>query len=436
MDRTAADVAPLPLAGLRVVEFTHMVMGPTCGMMLADLGAEVIKVEPIDGDRTRRLLGAGAGFFPMFNRNKKSILIDLRLPAGTEAARRLLGAGAGFFPMFNRNKKSLAADLHHPEGAAVARRIAASADVVAENFKPGTMSKYGLDYAALSEANPRLIYVSHKGFLPGPYEHRTALDEVVQMMGGLAYMTGRPGDPLRAGTSVNDIMGGLFGAIGALSALIQRGVTGRGMEVQSALFENNVFLMGQHMLQFAMTGRHPAPMPARDNPWAVYDVFTVKDGEQIFLAAVSDAQWVTFCDALGLKDLEADPGLATNNQRVRVRPTLLATLRERLADRSADELAAVFEKAGLPFAPIRRPEDLYDDPHLEATGGLADVRLPDGDKAGTKVKTTLFPITLEGRRLGVRIDPPTMGQHTRELLTAIGYTSDEIDDLIAKAAVA
>jgi len=402
MDRAAAPAAPLPLAGLRVIEFTHMVMGPTCGMVLADLGAEVVKVEPIDGDRTRRLLGAGAGFFPMFNRNKKSILIDLRLPAGTE----------------------------------VARRLCASADVVAENFKPGTMSKYGLDYAALAEVNPRLIYVTHKGFLPGPYEHRTALDEVVQMMGGLAYMTGRPGDPLRAGTSINDIMGGLFGAIGALSALIQRGVTGRGMEVQSALFENNVFLMGQHMLQFAMTGRHPAPMPARDNPWAVYDVFAVKDGEQIFLAAVSDAQWVTFCDALGFSDLKADPGLATNNQRVSVRPTLLATLRERLAQRSADELATVFEKAGLPFAPIRRPEDLYDDPHLKATGGLADVRLPDGDKAGTTVKTTLFPITLEGRRLGVRMDPPTMGEHTRELLTAIGYTSDEIDDLIERAAVA
>jgi len=394
--------SPLPLAGVRVVEFTHMVMGPTCGMMLADLGAETIKVEPIDGDRTRRLLGAGAGFFPMFNRNKKSILIDLRTSAGAE----------------------------------VARRLCVSADIVAENFKPGTMAKYGLDYAALAESNPRLIYVACKGFLPGPYEDRTALDEVVQMMGGLAYMTGRPGDPLRAGTSVNDIMGGLFGAIGALSALIERGISGRGTEVQSALFENNVFLMGQHMLQYAMTGKHPAPMPARDNPWAVYDVFTVKDGEQIFLAAVSDAQWVTFCEALGFDDLKSDASLATNNQRVSVRPTLLATLRERLAAKSADELAAVFEKAGLPFAPIRRPEDLYDDPHLNATGGLADIRLPDGDKTGTTVKTTLFPITLGGRRLGVRIDPPTMGEHTRELLAAIGYTADEIDDLFARAAVA
>jgi len=396
------EAAPLPLAGVRVVEFTHMVMGPTCGMMLADMGAEAIKIEPIDGDRTRTLLGAGAGFFPMFNRNKKSVAVDLRKPAGVAAARRL----------------------------------AASADIVAENFKPGTMTKYGLDYAALAERNPRLIYVSCKGFLPGPYDHRTALDEVVQMMGGLAYMTGRPGDPLRAGTSVNDIMGGLFGAIGALGALIQRGITGRGMEVQSALFENNVFLVGQHMLQYAMTGKHPAPMPARDNPWAIYDVFTVKNGEQIFLAAVSDAQWVTFCDALGFDDLKSDAALATNNLRVQLRPKLLKTLAERLARYTADELARIFEDAGLPFAPIRRPEDLFDDPHLAATGGLAEIRLPDGPKAGESVRTTLFPITLEGRRLAVRMSPPRLGEHTRDLLQGVGYTGSEIEQLIAQAVVA
>ncbi|MCJ0763867.1 CaiB/BaiF CoA transferase family protein [Variovorax terrae] len=392
----------LPLAGLRVVEFTHMVMGPTCGLVLADLGADVIKVEPIDGDRTRHLLGAGSGFFPMFNRNKKSIALDLRQPAGAE----------------------------------VARRLAASADVVAENFRPGTMKKYGLDYAALSQANERLIYVSLKGFLPGPYEHRTALDEVVQMMGGLAYMTGRPGDPLRAGTSVNDIMGGMFGAIGALGALIQRGITGRGQEVQSALFENNVFLVGQHMLQYAVTGKPAAPLPARDNPWAVYDVFTVKDGEQIFLAAVSDAQWVSFCDALGFADLRADPALATNNQRVQVRPALLAQLRERLVRWSAAELAAIFERAGLPFAPIARPEELFDDPHLQATGGLAEVRLPDGERAGQTARAALFPFTMDGQRLGVRLQPPAMGEHTRELLATLGYTAAEVAALQASAAVA
>jgi crotonobetainyl-CoA:carnitine CoA-transferase CaiB-like acyl-CoA transferase len=399
---TNAPGLPQPLQGLRVVEFTHMVMGPTCGMVLADMGAEVIKVEPVDGDRTRHLLGAGAGFFPMFNRNKKSIGID----------------------------------LHNEAGAQAARRLCATADVVAENFKPDTMAKYGLDYASLSQTNPRLIYASHKGFLPGPYDHRTALDEVVQMMGGLAYMTGRPGDPLRAGTSVNDIMGGLFGAIGVLGALIQRGITGRGMEVQSALYENNVFLMGQHMLQFAMTGKPAAPLPARVNPWAVYDVFKVKDGEQIFLAAVSDAQWLKFCDALGFADLKAQPELATNNLRVVERPRLIKAIGERIAHRSAAELASLMEKAGLPFAPIRRPEDLYDDEHLLATGGLADVRLPDGPKAGAMVKTTLFPITMDGKRLPVRLHPPRLGEHSRELLASAGFAPGEIDGLVKDGVVA
>jgi crotonobetainyl-CoA:carnitine CoA-transferase CaiB-like acyl-CoA transferase len=391
-----------PLEGLKVVEFTHMVMGPTCGMVLADLGAEVIKVEPIDGDRTRTLLGAGIGFFPLFNRNKKSIRIDLQ----------------------------------KAEGAAIARRLCGTADVVAENFKPGTMVKYGLDHAALAEANPKLIYASLKGFLPGPYDHRTALDEVVQMMGGLAYMTGRPGDPLRAGSSVNDIMGGMFGAIAILGALVQRGISGRGMEVQAALFENNVFLVGQHMLQYAITGRPAAPMPARISPWAIYDVFTVKDGEQIFLAAVSDAQWVTFCAALGFDDLKADPTLKSNNDRVRARPTLLAELGSRLKAFSAAELSRRFEDAGLPFAPIKRPEELLDDPHLLATGGLADIRLTDGERAGQTVKTTLFPFTLDGERPGVRLNPPRGGEHTHDVLRAIGCSEAEIGALIDAHAVA
>ncbi|MDD5028362.1 MAG: CaiB/BaiF CoA-transferase family protein [Rhodoferax sp.] len=385
----------LPLHGLRVVEFTHMVMGPTCGMVLADMGAEVIKVEPIEGDRTRHLLGAGAGFFPMFNRNKKSIAID----------------------------------LHQPAGADVARKLALSADVVLENFKPDTMAKYGLDYASLSAQNPRLIYVSHKGFLPGPYEHRTALDEVVQMMGGLAYMTGRPGDPLRAGTSVNDIMGGMFGAIGALGALLQRGITGRGQEVQSALFENNVFLVGQHMLQYAITGQPAAPMPARISPWAVYDVFTVKDGEQIFISAVSDAQWATFCDVFGFTDLKADLRYASNNDRVRERPTLMPILRERLARYSATELTALMQANKLPYAPIRKPEELFDDEHLLATGGLADMTLPDGVRAGQTTKAALFPFTMDGQRLGVRLSPPKLGSHTDALLSGLGLDVDAVKAL-------
>ena len=402
LNPASVPAAALPLAGIRVVEFTHMVMGPTCGMVLADLGAEVIKVEPVDGDRTRHLLGAGAGFFPMFNRNKKSIALDLR----------------------------------RPEGLEVAIRLASSADVVAQNFKPGVMAKYGLDYTALSRLNERLVYVNHAGFLPGPYEHRTALDEVVQMMGGLAYMTGRPGDPLRAGSSVNDIMGGMFGAIGAMAALMQRATTGRGQEVDSALFENNVFLVGQHMMQYAVTGQPAAPMPERISSWAVYDVFSVKDGGQIFLAAVSDAQWLSFCDAMGYADLKADAGLATNNDRVRARATLLPELRQRLALHTAEELAAIFERHGLPFAPIMRPEQLFDDPHLNATGGLAEVALPDGERAGSTARVALMPLRMDGQRMPVRMDPPQLGQHTAELLAGLGYTPAQVQGLHEAAAVA
>ncbi len=396
------DKQTLPLEGLRVVEFTHMVMGPTCGMVLADLGAEVIKVEPLEGDRTRHLLGAGAGFFPMFNRNKKSIQINLQ----------------------------------NPEGAEIARRLCASADVVAENFKPGTMAKYGLDYASLSKVNPKIIYASLKGFLPGPYEHRTALDEVVQMMGGLAYMTGRPGDPLRAGTSVNDIMGGMFGAIGVLGALIQRGITGKGQEIQSALFENNVFLVGQHMLQYAITGQAAEPMPNRISAWAVYDVFTVKNDEQIFLAAVSDAQWKTFCDLLGFADLLADPRYTSNNARVEQRPVLLPELRQRLQAWTAAELSALFEQAGLPYAPIAKPEELFDDPHLLATGGLADVRLTDGPKAGDTAKAALLPFTMDGQRLGAGGHPPKQGQDTEALLSGLGLLAQDVQRLRETRAVA
>ena len=383
----------LPYAGLRVVEFTHMVMGPTCGMVLADLGAEVIKVEPVEGDNTRKLLGSGAGFFALFNRNKKSIALNLQKPEGREAALRLV----------------------------------ATADVVSENFKPGTMKKLGLDYASLRKLNPRLVYVSHKGFLPGPYDHRTALDEVVQMMGGLAYMTGRPGDPLRAGTSVNDIMGGMFGAMGVMAALAQREETGQGQEVQSALFENNVFLVAQHMMQFAVTGQAADPMPSRISAWGIYDVFTVKDGEQIFLAVVSDTQWALFCDALGLADLKADARLASNNDRVRARSWMMPLLRERLAGYSAAALGEVFETHGLPFAPITRPQDLFDDPHLNGTGGLAPLTLPDG----RETRVPLLPLTLDGQRPGVRLNPPRLGEHTRALLAEVGYSPAEVEQLIS-----
>ena len=394
----------LPLAGVRVIEFTHMVMGPSCGMVLADLGAEVIKVEPLAGDNTRRLLGSGAGFFGMFNRNKKSIALDMKSARGRE----------------------------------IVLRLAAGADVFSENFKSGTMERLGLGFEVLERLNPRLIHVSHKGFLPGPYEHRTALDEVVQMMGGLAYMTGPPGRPLRAGSSVNDIMGGLFGAIGVLAALAQRERTGRGRQVQSALFENNVLLMAQHMMQFAVTGRPAAPMPARISAWGLYDVFEVRGGEQIFLAAVSDTQWTLLCEAFGWSDLKDDARLMTNNDRVRAREWLLPLLRDRFGGFDAAELSARFERIGLPYAPIVRPHELFDDPHLAATGGLAPVTLPaDASGAGQPVETRLplLPLALDGQRLPLRHAPPSIGEHGPALLRELGYGEDEIARLRADGIV-
>ncbi|MBL8702823.1 MAG: CoA transferase [Alphaproteobacteria bacterium] len=388
----------LPLAGIRVVEFVHMVMGPTCGLVLADLGAEVIKVEPTpDGDNTRRLTGSGVGFFVNFNRNKKSLIVDMKTP----------------------------------EGRAIVDRLVASADVVTENFRPGAMEKLGLGYEQLKARHPGIIYASHKGFLDGPYETRTALDEVVQMMGGLAYMTGLPGRPLRAGTSVNDIMGGMFAAIGVLAALLERKETGRGKLVRSALFENCAFLVSQHMAAYAMTGRALPPMSIRVAAWAIYDVFETGDGQQIFFAVVSDTQWAAFCEAVGWQARLADPALKTNNLRVAARPTLLPEIEALLRGMTRDEVIALAERAGLPYAPIIRPEDLFEDPHLNASGGLADTVLPDGRHA----RLPTLPLDLDGRRLPKRLDPPGPGAHSREILEGLGYPDAEIERLGAAGVV-
>jgi crotonobetainyl-CoA:carnitine CoA-transferase CaiB-like acyl-CoA transferase len=388
----------LPYAGIRVIEFTHMVMGPTCGMVLGDLGAEIIKVEPIEGDKTRDLKGSGAGFFSMFNRNKKSIAVDLKSKEGKELVEKLI----------------------------------ASADIVSENFRAGAMSQLGFDYATLSKKYPRIIYVSHKGFLPGPYENRTALDEVVQMMGGLAYMTGPEGRPLRAGSSVNDIMGGIFGALGAMAALKQRETTGLGQEVQSSLFENNVFLVGQHMMQYASTGVPAAPMPSRISAWGIYDVFSVKNDEQIFLAVVSDGQWEKFCNTFNLDNLIEDLRFTTNNLRVENREVLLPILKEFLGSKYLNEIAEKFESNGLPYALIKKPQDLFDDPHLIATDGLGEIQMSSGPRSGVTTKTPLLPITMDGKRLHIRLNPPKLGEHTQKLVEQLGYTDELIEDLILK----
>jgi crotonobetainyl-CoA:carnitine CoA-transferase CaiB-like acyl-CoA transferase len=380
---------PLPLQGIRVAEFCHVVMGPTCGLVLADLGAEVIKVEPLDGDHTRKLVASGAGFFPTYNRNKKSLSVDLKSPQGREAVLKLI----------------------------------AGADVLTENFRTGAMDKLGFGCAAMGKLNPRLVYCSLKGFLPGPYEHRTGLDEVVQMMGGLAYMTGGRYGPLRAGASVNDVMGGMFGAIAILAALHQRTATGKGQYVQSALFENNAFLMAQHMMEGLATGKPVSPMPDRVRAWALYDNFKTRDGELVFVGVVTDTQWKIFCEAFGLQDLLADPVLKTNPQRVEARPRIMPIVSAIFAKMGKQELMDKCEKLGLPFAPIAKPEDLFDDPHLNASGGLTPVTLPNG----TRTKVPNLPIEMDGARLGTRLDIPKVGEHTRDVLSGLGYAAAAIE---------
>ena len=371
-------------------------MGPTVGLVLADLGAEVIKIEPLGGDKTRRLRGSGAGYFVMYNRNKKSICIDLK----------------------------------SAEGKAVASRLVAGADVLVENFRPGAMEKLGYGYAALSADNPGLIYSSARGFLSGPYEHRTALDEVAQMMGGLAYMTGPPGRPLRAGASVIDVVGGMFGVIGILAALEQRHATGRGQQVTSALFESTAFLVGQHMAQYAVTGTPAPPMPVRVSAWAVYDIFDTADGEQVFVAVVSDTQWRKFCEAFELTAFAADSSLAENSARVAARDRIIPAVQTLFKTYGKQELMGKLEQVGLPYAPIARPEDLFDDPHLNESGGLLDVSLPESDSDASATRLPSLPIHMDGRRFGVTRDVPKPGEQCRDVLAAAGYAEAEIEALL------
>jgi crotonobetainyl-CoA:carnitine CoA-transferase CaiB-like acyl-CoA transferase len=385
------------LEGIRVVEFAHMVMGPSCGLVLADLGAEVIKVEPLEGDNTRRLEHAGAGFFPVFNRNKKSLAVDLK----------------------------------HPEGREVVLRLLDRSDVLTENFRPGALDKLGFSHRDLAARNPRLVYCSLKGFLKGPYEHRAALDEVTQMMGGLAYMTGLPDRPLRAGSSVIDILGGTFAALGIVAALRERERTGRGKRVTSALFETTALLVAQHMAQFEITGEAPPPMSVKRPAWGIYDIFDTAGGGRLFVGVVTDTQWAVFCREFGLAELADDARLKSNGMRVKERAWLIPRLNETFRKFTTEALIGKLEAIGLPFAPIARPWDLLDDPHLNASGGLLPTR------AGAKtIRVPALPLEFDGERLGKRADPPLIGEHGAGLLRELGYSADAARDPAARRIVA
>jgi crotonobetainyl-CoA:carnitine CoA-transferase CaiB-like acyl-CoA transferase len=381
-----------PLADLRVLEFTQNVMGPSGGLVLADLGADVVKIEPVEGESTRFLGGFASGFFNYFNRNKRSLAIDLKSDGGKKLIHRLV----------------------------------ANADIVLENYAPGTMERLGCGYEQLSAINPRLIYCAMKGYLSGPYEKRAALDEVTQFQSGLAYMTGPRGNPLRAGASVVDIMGGTFAVIAILAALRERDQTGKGQLVKSALYENAVYLMSTHMAGGAYNRiDHVLPMPERGPAWGVYQIFKTADGADIFVAATSDALWQRFCAVFERPDLGADPALKRNADRVKARATLVPEIAATLAQFTRAEIEKRCESVGIAFAPVATVEDLWRDPHL-AAGGMVETTLSNG------VVTHLpkLPIEMSGERPGKRMDPPQLGAHSRAVLSEAGLSDEEIDVLM------
>jgi crotonobetainyl-CoA:carnitine CoA-transferase CaiB-like acyl-CoA transferase len=391
-----------PLQGMTILEFTHTVMGPSCGMVLADLGADVIRVEPApDGDRTRRLHGFASGFFVYFNRNKRCVCVDLK----------------------------------SAEGLAVAKDLLRNADALIENFGPGTMERLGLGWDTVHAINPRLVYLAMKGFLPGPYDHRGSLDELAQFMTGLAYMTGPPGQPLRAGASVIDIMGGMMGVIGLLAALRERdrdGVgQGVGQKVTSSLYESSAFLVAQHMAGEAATGTAPPPMPARKGAWGIYETFPTKNGEKLFIGITSDNHWRTFCQAFERPDLFADPRFTTNADRVNNRPVLRDYVAAIAQQYDIATLERMLDTANIPFSPVRKPSDLFDDPQLNAHGRMLPIRMPQGNVA--KLPTT--PICFDGEAPGLRMQPPAAGEHTADVLRALGYDEQRIAALRAAGAV-
>lgn len=384
---------PLPLAGIRIIEVGHTVMGPSCSVVFADLGADVIKVEPPEGERTRHNGGFGAGMFPLYNRNKRSLCVDLKSDAGK----------------------------------AIVLKLVTTADALVENFAAGTMDRLGLGYDDLSKINPRLIYCALKGFLGGPYEHRPALDEVVQFMGGLAYMTGPSGRPLRAGASVVDLMGGMFGVIGILSAIREREITGRGQLVKSALFESTAFMVAQHMTGQIVTGKEPPPMPEKLSSWAIYETFTTADGKTIFIAITSDNHWRAFCKEYALDELLNDPTLKTNPQRAAQHDRLAPIVNEIIKVRNYADMAEAMERLNIPFAPLAKPSDLFDDPHLNQGGHMLDLHFTNGKRANIPG----LPLEMGEHDLSVRMQTPRKGEHTREVLAELGYGAVEIDSWIA-----
>jgi crotonobetainyl-CoA:carnitine CoA-transferase CaiB-like acyl-CoA transferase len=368
-------------------------------MLLADMGADVVRVESPDGGDPFRT--SNEAMFTYLNRNKRAIAINLKSNSGRSAFLELVR----------------------------------SADVVLDNFAPGVVERLGLSFQELSEVNPRIIYLSLKGFLPGPYGGRPLLDELAQMMGGLAFMTGPPGRPLRAGAAVVDLGGAAYGVIGVLGAIIQREETGRGQNVKTGLFETVVYWNGQHMADAAASGLHSVPFPERAQAnrlgWGVYDLFDTSDERMVFVGVTSDAHWRRFCVALNLPELADDPNLRTNALRMTSRNWLIPRLQECISAIDANELQRRLDEAGVPFAPVNRPDELADDSHLNESGQLLESPVSSDRHA----KLPKPPFTSSEYDITLRRPAPGLGEHTREILHSAGFSESDILALAAEGSI-
>jgi crotonobetainyl-CoA:carnitine CoA-transferase CaiB-like acyl-CoA transferase len=396
-----------PLEGLKVLELARVLAGPWAGQMLGDLGASVIKVESPSGDDTRN-------WGPPFVKG---------------------GVGepsAAYFHATNRGKRSIAIDFQTREGQDIVRKLAAGTDVLIENFKVGGLAKYGLDYASLNRINPRLIYCSITGFgQTGPYAQLPGYDFMIQGMGGLMAQTGEPDrPPQKVGLAVVDILCGVYSVVAIEAALIAREKTGAGQHIDMALLDTVTSVMSYHAASYLTSGISPGRVGNAHPNIVPYDEFTTKDGHLI-IAVGNDSQFRHFVEVLGVPELADDPRFATNDARVTHRADLMPRLRTLTAGFLRDDLMARLKAANVPVGPINRVDQVFADPQVIARGMRLD--LPDG--GGAKIPSVRDPIVMDQTPLRYERASPARGEHTRAILSELGYARDTIDKLIATGVV-
>ena len=392
-----AHTQELPLKGVRVLELSHIVAGPSAGLILGDLGADVVKIEhPSVGDTARSNSSNGATFLT-----------------------------------YNRNKRYLALDLKGAKGREVFERLVKTSDVVLDNFAPDALNRLGLGYEWGCKVNPRIIYCSIKGFLPGPYSDRPFLDELAQMAGGLAYLTGLKDQPMRAGASITDIGAASYGVMGILAALYRRQITGRGDYIESGLYETIVFWISQYVTRAQLTGTNPPARGSRSSGmgqamgWGVYQLFATSGGRKIFIAVTANRHWKALCDVLGFGDWKNAAEFGSNKKRSAEKVRIAERITEVVKLCDFDDLSDRLYKAGVPFAPVNTPLDLLEEKHLKEGDRWMPVRIPGRDLKVPKIPFAM--LTTED--FSVRENPGPLGEHTDSILSELGYSDSEIEAL-------